>query len=566
MRYPLLKATILINVLLFSPLHAQQAQNRPQTAGRTPPPKPTPPPVPNPPNRPNPPQPGTNTPQNPPSTDSDAQLQAVITQQNIIAIDNQNLNLPDINTPKAQLGKQLFFAKNLGGEQSVACVSCHHPALGGGDNLSLPIGVKAVDRENNVSHDLLGLGRFNGNSIDNNIDSSQQTLPSVGRNAPTVFNIALLNRSLFWDSRVERTPNGQIVTPDSELDQNGRRRPDANLAPDTTLAAAQARFPVTVPNEMRGDFLTSTENQALRASLAERFNNQDNTWLAAFNQVFSDVAVSFDHIADAIGEYERSMLFANSPWNNYLKGDLNTLTDQQKAGAVLFFTPRQQGGANCVACHNGPTFSDQRAHLVAFPQFGNGAGNESNTPTSQDFGRENVSADAADRYHFRTPSLLNVAETAPYGHSGVFQTLEEVVGHYVNPRRSIDRLFAARGNVPFANGLAPICRLPQLVSLQEKNNSLCENIFTDAYQNSIDVVNHLDNARAGQVAARAPLIANIRLSPQQVGQIADFLRALTDPCVTDRDCLAPWIIDGDDVASFPDNLPLVAHDKEGNEL
>jgi len=562
MRYLLLKATVLINVLLFSPLHAQEAKNRPLPAGRTQPPRPNPPPVPNPPNRPNTPQPEPNTPQNPPPTDSDTQLQAVITQQNIIAIDNTNFSLPDINSAKAQLGKQLFFAKNLGGEQSAACVSCHHPVLGGGDNLSLSIGVKAVDRKNNASHDLLGLGRFNGNNTDNN----QNSLPSVGRNSPTVFNIALLDRSLFWDGRVERTPNGQITTPDSVLDQNGRRRPDANLAPNTTLAAAQARFPVTAVNEMRGEFLTSSENQALRASLAERFSSQDNTWLAAFNQVFNDADISFDNIADAIGEYERSMLFANSPWNNYLKGDLNALTDQQKAGAVLFFTSRQQGGANCVACHNGPTFSDQRAHLVAFPQFGAGAGNESNTTTSQDFGRENVTSDPADRFHFRTPSLLNVAVTAPYGHSGAFQTLEEVVSHYANPRRSIDRLFAARGNVPFVNGLAPLCRLPQLVTLQEKNNSLCEDIFPDAYQNSIDVVTQLENARAGQVVARAPLVTNIRLSPTQVGQVADFLRALTDPCVTNRDCLTPWIIDGNNVASFPDNLPLIAHDKEGNEL
>ena len=548
MRHFLFKATVLINVLLLLPVHADQTQNKDLTADNTQQP------LQNPTARRNPPP--------PPPRNSDAQLQAIITQQNLIAIDSAQLNLPDINSPKAQLGKQLFFAKNLGGEQSVACVSCHHPALGGGDSLSLSVGVKAVDRNNNASHDLLGLGRLNGNSTDNN----QQSLPSVGRNAPTVFNIALLNRALFWDGRVEKTPNGAIMTPDSPQAQNGRRRPDPNIATTTTLAAAQARFPVTAANEMRGEFLTSTENQALRAALAQRFNSQDNTWLAAFNQIFDDVEISFDDIADAIGEYERSMLFANSPWNNYLKGDLTALTEQQKAGAVLFFTPRQQGGANCAACHNGPTFSDQRAHLVAFPQFGNGAGNDSNTATSQDFGRENVTHDPADRFHFRTPSLLNVAVTAPYGHSGAFQSLEEVVSHYANPRRSIDRLFAARANVPFINGLAPLCRLPQLVDLQEKNNTLCENIFPDAYQNSIDVVNQLDNARAGQVAARAPLITNIRLSPRQVAQVADFLRALTDPCVNDRSCLAPWIVDGNDVATFPDDLPLVAHDQAGNEL
>jgi len=524
MRYPLLSITMLSNLIFISSVYAQH--------------RPPPPP--------------------PPGGNPDSQLQNIVKQLNLTPINQQQLNLPTINDKKAQLGKQLFFAKNLGGEQSAACVSCHHPVLGGGDNLSLSVGVKAVNNLDQQSHDLLGIGRFNGDD-DNN-------LPTVARNAPSVFNIALLTRGLFWDSRVERTPNGQIVTPDSSVDQNGRRRPDGNLPPNTTLAAAQARFPVTAANEMRGEFLTESENQALRASLAARFNSEDNTWLSEFNQVFNEVDVTFDRIAEAIGEYERSMLFVNNPWQQYLQGNNNALTEQQKAGAVLFFTPRQQGGANCVACHNGPTFSDQRAHLTAYPQIGEGAGNQSNTGTSQDFGRENVTGNSADRYHFRTPSLLNVALTAPYGHSGAFQTLTEVVAHYVDPVRSIDRLFAARGNVPFSNGLAPFCRLPQMVSIQEKNNIACEDIFPDAYQNSKEVVNYLMQARTGQVSARAPLRRNTRLSPTQVNEIVAFLNALTDPCANDRSCLAPWIIDGNDVATYPDDLPLVAHDKDDTEL
>ena len=52
-----------------------------------------------------------------------------------------NRILPSINDPKAQLGKKLFFTKGLGGDQDTACASCHHPVLGGGDRLSLSIGV-----------------------------------------------------------------------------------------------------------------------------------------------------------------------------------------------------------------------------------------------------------------------------------------------------------------------------------------------------------------------------------------------------------------------------------------
>ena len=58
--------------------------------------------------------------------------------------------------------KNYFLQKNLGVEQSVACVSCHHPMLGGGDDVSLSVGVSAVNEIDQSSHDLLGHGKFNG--------------------------------------------------------------------------------------------------------------------------------------------------------------------------------------------------------------------------------------------------------------------------------------------------------------------------------------------------------------------------------------------------------------------
>ena len=117
------------------------------------------------------------------------------------------------------------------------------------------------------------------------------------------------------------------------------------------------------------------------------------------------------------------------------------LTDEQKAGALLFFSPTQEGGAGCSGCHQGPEFSGFRYQMAAYPQFGPGRGNESTTSTSQDFGRENTTNRTEERFHFRTSSLLNVEVTAPYGHTGAYQTLEEVVRHYNNPRESINILF-----------------------------------------------------------------------------------------------------------------------------
>ncbi|MFT5163914.1 MAG: cytochrome c peroxidase [Alteromonadaceae bacterium] len=490
-------------------------------------------------------------------------LQGLIIELELEPATVENLALPNINDPIAQLGKQLFFTKNLGGEQSAACVSCHHPVLGGGDSLSLPIGVNAVNQLNQSDHDLLGQGRFNGNT----------NHPVVPRNSPSVFNLGLNNRALFWDSRVERIQNGQILTPDSLLSLEGQRLPDQNLVPRTTLAAAQARFPVTTPDEMRGLFASQANNQDLRAQLTARFANTDSafvsSWPAAFETAFNEPGVSFNKIASAIGEYERSMVFINNPWSDYLQGDNDALSREQKAGAVLFFTPRNEGGAGCAGCHRGSTFSSLRHHLVAFPQFGPGQGNSSDTPTSHDFGRENITHDTADRLHFRPPTLLNAAVTAPYGHTGAYQTLEQVVNHYNNPRRSIDNLFAARNGEPFANGRsgsAPFCQLPQISELMEKTDQSCQSLYPDAYTNSIAAVNHLEQARNGDVEANSPLRGRANLSRQEVSWVADFLRALTDPCVQSRECLTPWIIDGNNQPRFPDEQPLIAHDKQGAEL
>ncbi|GLX77478.1 hypothetical protein tinsulaeT_08180 [Thalassotalea insulae] len=546
MKKPLLLSSLLVTTLLTAQwVNAQETPRRPG------------------PDRPNPPPP-TQPPRQPPTQpgpeDIDQRLQQIISDNNIQAIDTTALALPHITSEKAQLGKKLFFTKNLGGEQSVACVSCHHPLLGGGDSLSLSVGVAAVDELDNSAHDLLGIGRFNGNDDH----------PVVGRNAPTTFNIAFYNRGLFWDGRVERLRNGVLVTPDSEQTADGRRLPDNNIPQNVALTDAQARFPVVSTIEMRGNFQTGSSNQTIRTALVSRLDDQVNAiasnWPAEFAQVFNQQEVTVDHVFEAISDYERSMVFVNNPWQHYLAGDNDALSVDQKQGAILFFTPSQQGGAGCVACHNGTNFTDQRHHLVAFPQIGVGAGNSSNNATAQDFGRENVTNNSNDRFHFRTPSLLNVEVTAPYGHSGAYQTLEQVVAHYNNPRRAIERLYAAQGQQAFVDGEAPYCQLPQITALIDKHQLNCEQVFSDSFANSIEVADYLERARNNQISASAPLRARANLSAVQVQQVSAFLTALTDPCVKDKACLAPWLLSDDDIASFPDDQVLTAKDNLGNNL
>jgi cytochrome c peroxidase len=76
----------------------------------------------------------------------------------------------------------------------------------------------------------------------------------------------------------------------------------------------------------------------------------------------------------------------------------------------------------------------------------------------------------------------------------------------------------------------------------------------------------LEQARNGADEAKSPLRGSPRLSDDMVGQIVAFMNALTDPCVEDRDCLSPWIVEQINEANFPDNNPLIRIDRESSAL
>lgn len=458
----------------------------------------------------------TSTPDQEP-TAQDLAIRTIIENFNIDA-EIITAHLPDISEDLPQLGMKLFYSQSLGGAFDSACVTCHHPTLGGGDNLSLPVGVGAVSPE------LLGPGR-----------THESGLPEVPRNAPTVFNAGLWDTGLFLDSRVESI--GKET--DTNGSMSGIRTPDsdyliADLNAGQNLTAAQARFPVTSTEEMKtAEFEPGSDNETIRNHLAARIGDygigegelETNDWLAEFQQALgstgtAETLVTFDNIALALGEYERSMVFIQSPWREYVDGDLDALTEQEKSGAQLFFTSAEDGGAGCAACHNGKLFSDGRHHNVAFPQAGPGKGDTND----DDFGRERETGNTDHRYQFRTASLLNIAQTAPYGHSGSYQTLEEVVRHYVNPRQAIDDFFDRGG----------ICGVPQF---QEVNN--CLSLYPNNEDNSALALDKLNSDRQDG----SSLFTSPRLNNNEVMALVAFLEALSDPCVTNRECLSDWIPD-----------------------
>ena len=145
------------------------------------------------------------------------------------------------------------------------------------------------------------------------------------------------------------------------------------------------------------------------------------TYPPLFAAAFGTPDVTPEKVGLAIEQFLLTLLAGDAKLDRAMRGKA-TLTDDEKRGFELFMTefdPRTgQRGADCFHCHGGPLFSDHQFH------------NNGLAALADDAGRFRVTKVDADRGKFATPSLRNVARTAPYMHDGRFSTLEEVVAHY----------------------------------------------------------------------------------------------------------------------------------------
>jgi cytochrome c peroxidase len=131
----------------------------------------------------------------------------------------------------------------------------------------------------------------------------------------------------------------------------------------------------------------------------------------------------------AIGAYERSVLADQAPFQEWLDGDKNALTDEQKQGAILFF-----GKANCVQCHTGPALSSMEFYALGMHDL---QGDGVLQTVAQDFftsaeGRGGFTGKAEDLYKFKVPQLYNLKDSPFYGHGGSFTSVKDVITYKNN--------------------------------------------------------------------------------------------------------------------------------------
>lgn len=170
----------------------------------------------------------------------------------------------------------------------------------------------------------------------------------------------------------------------------------------------------------------SLEAQALGPVKAEDEMNQDIPGLvkklngirgyhALFEKAYPGEGITEDTIGKAIAAYERTIVSTESAFDRWRRGDRRAVGEDAKRGFALF-----EGKANCAACHQGFNFTDNGFHNIGLKRTGK----------EIDLGRFEQRKLARMRGAFKTPTLRDVALTAPYMHNGIYTTLEEVVEHY----------------------------------------------------------------------------------------------------------------------------------------
>jgi cytochrome c peroxidase len=256
----------------------------------------------------------------------------------------------------------------------------------------------------------------------------------IPRNSPTVLNAHLLE-NLFHDGRIEIN-GADLATPAGSAFTTGMR---AVFDPQWELLAAQAMFPLTSRQEMRGQNgqnpianLGDSDFAGIWDGLRDRlvaFTAYQALFLAAYPGLAGIGDIEFEHAANAIGAFEvRAFGLTDSAFERFVGGDDQALTEQQVSGALAFYAPN-----SCARCHTGSSFTDNSFHNIGLPQFGPGKGDGGSG--LDDFGRERVSGQGNDRYQFRTAPLLNIELTAPYGHLGQYDDLRSMVLHYTDTQQ-----------------------------------------------------------------------------------------------------------------------------------
>jgi cytochrome c peroxidase len=297
---------------------------------------------------------------------------------------------------RVELGKKLFFDKRISINDQQSCADCHAPEKAFSD------------------------GRKTARGAEGDLGE---------RNSMPLFNLAW-KKEFFWDGRA-KSLREQVLQPIQnpiemhqsltnlvmKLGGTGLRPVVSGVPPEPV----GAHSPQSLLPELSKLSVTPPSSATLDLTGGTPVPPGQNDYPALFTSAFGSSEITSEKIALALENYLLTLTSFDAKFDRVLRGE-EKFTAQEQRGFELFsseYDPRRgQYGADCFHCHGGPLFQSQ-----AFANNGSDG-------TFVDIGREKVTGKASDRGKFSTPSLRNVALTAPYMHDGRFPTLESVVEHY----------------------------------------------------------------------------------------------------------------------------------------
>lgn len=287
------------------------------------------------------------------------------------------------NITKEELGKALFFDKNLSHNRTQSCATCHNPDSGFSDN-----------RDNDI----------------NKMASLGDDLKSLGdRNAPSA-SYSKFSPHFHYDEKKKKYIGGQFWDGRAKTLEEQAEGPPLNL--------------IEMGIKNKDEFVKRLKENQFYVSNFKRLYGED---------IFSSNEKTYDAFTKLVASYERSdeLSSFDSKYDRFLKGEYD-LTVLEDLGKAIFFSNNNN---SCASCHVlkgedkiGETFTNYEYHNIGIPE--NKFLREKNGIKNKDYGLYHHLKEEENKGKFKVPTLRNVAVTAPYMHNGVFKDLKTVVMFY----------------------------------------------------------------------------------------------------------------------------------------
>jgi cytochrome c peroxidase len=303
---------------------------------------------------------------------------------------------------KIRLGSFLFHETGLGlnpnketGMNTYSCASCHHVDAGFQSGLRQGIG------DGGSGFGLAGELRAMA------LDYTSEDIDKQPIKSPSALNVAY-QKLMLW--------NGQFGA----------------TGPNT---GTEAQWTPDSPKETNNLGFEGVETQAIAGLKVHRLVIDKNFldtqgYTQLFDQAFPNTPSEARYTAEkaglAIAAYERTLLANEAPFQQWLRGYTDAMTEDQKLGALLFF-----GKGECFSCHHGPALNDMEFHALGLKDLtGNGILGEVDDATKK--GRGGFTGNRNDDYKFKTPQLYNLKEARFYGHGASFSSIREIIAYKNN--------------------------------------------------------------------------------------------------------------------------------------